>query len=105
GMLDLTLRLGVHRTGGLIQDQDRGIQGQSPGKAQKLALPHTQTPPPLAEAVGVSRRQSLDEPVRAHPAGRLPSRFERNRGIEGEIMENVPYKEEEVLLDESNDGS
>jgi hypothetical protein len=36
--LDLRLRLGVHGTGRLVQDQDAGIERQGPCKTQQLTL-------------------------------------------------------------------
>ena len=65
--LDLRLRLGVHRAGGLVEHQDRRIERERTGEAQELPLAHAQAPAPLAEPMPVPRREPLDEPVGAHP--------------------------------------
>ena len=100
--LDLPLRLGIHRAGGLVQHQDRRIQGERPGKAQQLTLPHAQAPPPLAQSVVVPRGEPFDEPVRPHPARSLSGRFRRNRGIERQVVLNVSGKQKEILLHEAD---
>lgn len=38
GCLDMTLRLGIQRRGGLIEDQQRRVFEQRPGNRQTLAL-------------------------------------------------------------------
>jgi len=88
----------VHRAGGLIEHQDPGIEREGASEAQELALAHAQAPAPLAQAMGVGGRKSLDEPVRPHPLGRLARRLRRDRGVEGEVVQDVAGEEEEILL-------
>ena len=51
---DFGLRVGVHRTERIIEDQDRGVPGDGPCQGGSLFLPSGKVDAPLAEDRGVS---------------------------------------------------
>ena len=57
GLLDELLGLGVDRRGGLVEDQDAGIEGQGAGEGDELLLPHREPGAPLPDH-GVEARRA-----------------------------------------------
>ena len=64
GLLDLVLGLGVHRTGGFVQDEDARIADQGPGDRNALALAAREPAAALAHFSVVPVREVHDKPVR-----------------------------------------
>ena len=62
-LLDQVLRLGVHRRGGLVQDEDTGVGQDGPRQRQPLFLAPAQLDAPLADLGVVAFGQRLDELV------------------------------------------
>ena len=63
GALEPGLRLRVHRGGRLVQQEDRGLAGEGPGKGEDLPLPDRQRPPPFAQLVREPPGEALDQRV------------------------------------------
>src|SRR5215210_6292649 len=105
GTLDLTLSLGIHRAGCLIQDQNGRIQRQRSREAKQLPLTHTQTAPALSQAVSVAVRQPLDEAVGSYPASSLTGCVRGNGGIEGKVVLDVSHEKKQILLHEADEGA
>src|SRR5579883_2009265 len=53
-VVDDPFRLGVQRTGGLVEDYQAGVADQGPGDLEALALPAGEVPRPLGDRRAVS---------------------------------------------------
>ena len=76
--LDELLGLGVDRRGGLVEDQDAGIEGEGAGEGDELLLAHREAGAALAHRGVEAPRQARDEVQGLH-LGRRPAQPRRRR--------------------------
>src|SRR6266567_5978493 len=65
-LLDQPLRLAIDAGGRLVEYENLGLEGHSPGKGDQLALPCGEVYPPLPHLLQVLVGKPVDEPVCFH---------------------------------------
>ena len=99
GVVNGFLGGGVHRAGGVVEDQDPGVIQQRAGQGDPLTLAAGQAKSPFADHRVVAARQAHDEVVGARGARR---RFDVGvAGARAPVADVVPHRlgEQEALLE------
>ncbi|CAN5288336.1 hypothetical protein BH24ACT7_BH24ACT7_07850 [soil metagenome] len=97
-LLDLGLDHGVHRRGGVVEDQDPRVAQHRPSQGDPLPLTAGQAVTPLPDHGGVSLGESADEVVGAGQPRRRPDLLVRGVGsTKGDVVPHRGREQERLL--------